>query len=109
VAVQSGEYREDFFDRCEHVCFGSAKGGQSCGSKARLEIAHVVMTELEVVDEVRSRTVMGRVGARYVGGSCCLSSQHCAAYNSDVCLERLKCVAFGGGGLHRLRLRRPGE
>lgn len=39
VAVQPGEYREDFLDRCEDVCFGPAEGGQPCRGEARLEVA----------------------------------------------------------------------
>ena len=74
-----------------------------------MEIADVVVPELEVVDEVRSRTPMRRMGGGDVVGVCRLRGQHRVTHRSDVALEGLELATFVRMSCHVDRLRSPDE
>jgi hypothetical protein len=109
VAVQACEHPQDLLDRREDVRFGPAERGQPCRGETRLEIADIVVTELEVVDQVRSGPSVRRMGGCDVVGSCHLGGQHRVTHRPYIGLEGLELVTFARSGLHGVRLRSPGE
>ena len=103
ATVQPGEHRQDLLGRRENVRFRPSERRQSCRGESRLEITDVVVTELEVVDEVRGRATVRRVGGRDVAGSRRLGCEHRVANDAKVGLQGLECITLARGGLHRVK------
>ena len=107
ATVQPGEHRQDLLGRCEDVRFRPAERRQSRRSESRLEITDVVVTELEIVDEVRGRATVGWVRGGDVGGSCRLGGQHRVPNDANIGLQGLECITLARGGLHRVKPTKP--
>ncbi len=101
VAVQPGKHRQHRFDRRENMGLGSPEGGQPDRREARLEIAHVVAAELEIVHEVRRRPPVRRMRRGDVGRTGRLGGDHRVAHGSDISFEMVECTV-GARCLHNV-------